>query len=44
MVGLKMADVLKGTKLIIVPTDGDTGMNPLDLKAALRKFDVQGAP
>jgi regulator of protease activity HflC (stomatin/prohibitin superfamily) len=44
MVGIKMADVLKGTKLIIVPTDGDTGMNPLDLKAALRKFDVQGAP
>jgi regulator of protease activity HflC (stomatin/prohibitin superfamily) len=44
MVGLKMADVLKGTRVIVVPTDGDTGMNPLDLKSALRKWDIQGAP
>lgn len=44
MVGLRMADVLKGTRMIVVPTDGDTGMNPLDLRSALKKFDVQGAP
>ena len=44
MVGLKMAEVLKGTRVIVVPTDGDTGMNPLDLKASLKKFDVQGGP
>jgi hypothetical protein len=44
LVGLKMADVLKGTKIIVVPTDGETGMNPLDLKSSLRKFDVQGGP
>jgi regulator of protease activity HflC (stomatin/prohibitin superfamily) len=44
MVGLKMADVMRGTKIIVVPTDGETGMNPLDLRGALKKFDVQGAP
>jgi regulator of protease activity HflC (stomatin/prohibitin superfamily) len=40
LVGLKMADVLKGTRIIIVPTDGESGTNPLDLKAALKRFDV----
>ena len=40
MVGLKMADVLKGTQVIIVPTDGKNGVNPLDLKSALQRFDV----
>lgn len=42
MVGLKMADVLGGTQVIIVPTDGEGGVNPLDLNAALRRFDVKG--
>jgi regulator of protease activity HflC (stomatin/prohibitin superfamily) len=41
LVGLKMADVLKGTRIIIVPTDGDNGTNPLDLKTALKRFDVK---
>ena len=41
MVGLKMADALKGAKLIVVPTDGSTGLNPLDLKSALQRFDVK---
>jgi regulator of protease activity HflC (stomatin/prohibitin superfamily) len=40
MVGLKMADALKGTKIIIVPTDGEGATNPLDLKATLKRFDV----
>lgn len=40
LVGLKMADALKGTKVIIVPTDGENGTNPLDLKTALKRFDV----
>jgi regulator of protease activity HflC (stomatin/prohibitin superfamily) len=44
LVGLKMADVLRGTKVIIVPSDGDTGMNPLDMRDALKKFGVQHAP
>ncbi|MCY1077985.1 SPFH domain-containing protein [Archangium lansingense] len=42
MVGLKMADVLGGTQVIVVPTDGEGGVNPLDLNAALRRFDVKG--
>lgn len=39
-VGLKMADALKNTKVIILPTDGEGGTNPLDLKSALKRFDV----
>ncbi|HEX8818551.1 MAG TPA: SPFH domain-containing protein [Archangium sp.] len=42
MVGLKMADVLGGTQVIVVPTDGAGGVNPLDLNAALKRFDVKG--
>jgi len=41
LVGLKMAEVLKGTKVIVVPTDGPNGLNPLDLKSALLRFDVK---
>jgi hypothetical protein len=41
MVGLKMADVLKNTKVIVLPTDGPNGTNPLDLKRALERFDVK---
>ncbi|WP_158501526.1 SPFH domain-containing protein [Vitiosangium sp. GDMCC 1.1324] len=42
MVGLRMADVLGGTQVIVVPTDGEGGVNPLDLNAALKRFDVKG--
>ncbi len=42
MVGLRMADALKGTSVIFIPTDGESGMNPLDLNSALRRFDVRG--
>lgn len=42
LVGLKMADVLRGTRVIVVPTDGESGVNPLDLKSALKRFDVKG--
>jgi regulator of protease activity HflC (stomatin/prohibitin superfamily) len=41
MVGLKMADVLKGTRVIVVPTDGPNGLNPLDMKSALQRFDIK---
>lgn len=40
LVGLKMADVLKGTQIIVLPTDAEGGTNPLDLKSALKRFDV----
>ncbi|MHC1743392.1 MAG: SPFH domain-containing protein [Syntrophobacteraceae bacterium] len=41
MVGLKMADVYKGLDLIILPSDGPGGVNPLDLDKALQLFDVR---
>ena len=41
MVGLKMADALKGTRVVVVPTDGKDGTNPLDLGGMLRKFQVK---
>jgi len=41
MVGLKMADAYKGLDLIILPSDGPTGVNPLDLDNALKMFDVR---
>jgi regulator of protease activity HflC (stomatin/prohibitin superfamily) len=44
LVGLRMAEVLRGTKIIVVPTDGESGVNPLDLRSALRRFDVKGGP
>ena len=42
LVGLKMAELLRGTKVIVVPTDGESGINPLDLKSTLKHFDVKG--
>lgn len=41
MVGLKMADVYRGLDVIILPSDGPDGVNPLDLDKALHLFDVR---
>src|SRR5438105_588498 len=41
MVGLRMADALKGTRVIVLPSDGEGGMNPLDLRTLLKRFDVK---
>lgn len=41
LVGLKMADVLKGVKVLVLPSDGTNGTNPLDVGALLRKFEVK---
>ncbi len=41
MVGLKMADVYKGMDIIVLPSDGPSGVNPLDLDNALNLFDVR---
>ena len=41
MVGLRMAEVLKGTRVVVIPTDGPNGFNPLDLKTVLKRFDVR---
>ncbi|MBF0121436.1 MAG: SPFH domain-containing protein [Desulfobacterales bacterium] len=41
MVGLKMADAYKGLDVIILPSDGPDGVNPLNLNNALQLFDVR---
>ncbi len=41
MVGLKMADAYKGLDVIILPSDGPAGVNPLNLNNALQLFDVR---
>lgn len=41
MVGLKMADVYKGLDVVILPSDGAAGINPLDLNKTLQLFEVR---
>ncbi|MFH1154311.1 MAG: SPFH domain-containing protein [Pseudomonadota bacterium] len=41
MVGLKMAGTFKGMDVIVLPSDGPSGVNPLDLDKALKLFDVR---
>ena len=41
MVGLKMADAYQGLDVIILPSDGPDGVNPLNLDKALKLFDVR---
>jgi regulator of protease activity HflC (stomatin/prohibitin superfamily) len=41
MVGLKMADVYKGLEVLVLPSDGATGVNPLNLEQAMKLFEVK---
>jgi regulator of protease activity HflC (stomatin/prohibitin superfamily) len=41
LVGLKMAEALRGVRVILLPSDGKDGTNPLDLGDLLRKFQVK---
>jgi regulator of protease activity HflC (stomatin/prohibitin superfamily) len=41
MVGLKMADVYKGLDVIILPSDGPDGVNPLNLNKTMQLLDVR---
>lgn len=41
MVALKMADAYKGLDVIILPSDGPHGVNPLNLDNTLQLFDVR---
>jgi regulator of protease activity HflC (stomatin/prohibitin superfamily) len=41
MVGLKMAGTFKGLDIVVLPSDGPSGVNPLDLDKALKLFDVR---
>lgn len=42
MVGLRMAETLRGLEVLVLPSDGEGGTNPLDLNQMLRRFDVKG--
>jgi regulator of protease activity HflC (stomatin/prohibitin superfamily) len=41
LVGIKMAEALRGVKVLVLPSDGKDGTNPLDVGALLRKFQVK---
>jgi len=43
MVGLKLAEALQGIQLLVLPSDGPSGLNPLNLDATLKLFDVTTA-
>lgn len=40
LIGLKMAEVLKGINMIVLPSSGETGFNPLDLEKDLELFGI----
>lgn len=41
MVGLKMAEVYKGLEILVLPSDGGNGVNPLNLEQTLKLFEVK---
>ena len=41
LVGLKMAEALRGVRVLVLPSDGKDGTNPLDVGSMLRKFQVK---
>ncbi len=41
MVGLKMADVYKGVDLMVLPSDGPQGVNPLNLDQTLKLLETR---
>ena len=40
MVGLKMADVYKGVELLVLPSDGPAGVNPLNLEQTMKLWAI----
>jgi regulator of protease activity HflC (stomatin/prohibitin superfamily) len=41
IVGIKMAEVLRGVRVLVLPSDGKEGVNPLDVGALLNKLEVK---
>lgn len=41
MVGLKMAEVYKGVEIIVLPSDGPNGVNPLNLDQTMKLLEVK---
>lgn len=42
MVGLKMVDLFKGVEVLVLPSDGPGGLNPLDLEKVMKLLEVRG--
>jgi len=40
LVGMEMAEVLKGIQIIMIPSDGKNGYNPLDLQQTMEIFEI----
>ncbi len=41
IVGIKMAEVLRGVRVLVLPSDGKDGLNPLDIGSLLTKLEVK---
>lgn len=41
MVGLKMAEVYKGLEILVLPSDGPNGVNPLNLEQTMKLFEIK---
>lgn len=41
MVGLKLAEVYRGLELVVLPSDGAGGVNPLDLERTMQLLEVR---
>jgi regulator of protease activity HflC (stomatin/prohibitin superfamily) len=41
LVGLRMAEILRGVRVLVLPSDGKEGLNPLDVAALLNKLEVK---
>lgn len=41
MVALELADAYKGMEIIVLPTDGENGINPLDMDGMMELFGVK---
>jgi len=41
MVGLKMAELYKGVELLVLPSDGANGVNPLNLEHTMKLLEVK---
>jgi regulator of protease activity HflC (stomatin/prohibitin superfamily) len=41
MVGLKMAEVYKGLEIVVLPSDGANGVNPLNLEQTMKLFGIR---
>ena len=46
MVGLRMAEVYKGLDILVLPSDGPNGVNPLNLEQTMKLLEIkkQAAP